>query len=184
MSFSTYNEVLDSQNEWVTGEPTEDGQRYRQVLDFGNDKKSYVEVTYHSPDLEPNEYSTQNESLTASGQPLQGLNNTYYAAVGSEIQLQADIVDGQGNVQTQIDQASLGYPPVLKMPVIKFAGGIGGTIIDEVYFTVTLAQGVLTATGKLPSSGDWKLLTNRLNQSLLSIGADWKISRNNTTFLA
>lgn len=127
---------------------------------------------------------TSGESLSVGDTPLNGLNNTYYAPTDVEIQLTCNIINKEEEVQTEIDQEVLGYPPVLKMPVVKFAGGINGTVVDEVYFTVTLVQGVLTATGTLPSSGDWKLLTGRINQSLESIGADWKVERSNTTFLA
>lgn len=129
-------------------------------------------------------YQDANESITAGGQPLQGLNNTYYAPINVQITLQADIVDSQGAIQTKIDQTALGYPPVLKMPVVKFAGGINGTIVDEVYFTVSINAGVLTAYGTLPTSGDWKLLKDRMNAALSAINANWKIDRPNTTFLA
>lgn len=183
MSFTKYNEIRNAEGEWVAGDPTEDGQQYRQVLDFGNDKKSYVELVYQAPVPEASEYSTQNEAITSGDSPLQGLNNTYYAPVETEVKLTTEIVDEQGQLQSQLDQTALGYPPVLKMPVVKFAGGINGSIIDEVYFTVTLNGGVLTATGKLPTSGDWKLLTGRLNAALKSIGANWEIERANTTFL-
>lgn len=37
-----YNEILNSNSEWVEGEPSEEGQRYRTVIDFGNNKKAYI----------------------------------------------------------------------------------------------------------------------------------------------
>lgn len=145
----------------------------------------FEEGTFIRPaDPEPVKvFRSANEVPTAGGQALPGINNTYYAPVATEISVSADIVNDSGDIQTQLDQTALGYPPVLKMPVVKFAGGINGSIIDEVYFTVTLVEGVLTATGSLPTSGDWKLLTERLNASLSTIGADWKVDRPNTTFL-
>lgn len=190
-------EIKDVNDNWVEGTPV-DGQLYRQVFKTGErvvvingvptteDVLVYVEGTF----IDDNPISTKqsfliaNQSITSNNQPVLGLNNVFYAIVGDTLQLQSDIVDDQGVLQTQIDQTALGYPPVLKMPVVKFAGGINGTIVDEVYFNVTLVNGVLTATGVIPSSGDWKLLTTRLNQSLDSIGADWEVSTNNITFLA
>lgn len=44
-----YNEILDENNEWIAGDPTEEGQRFRKVIDFGNDKKAFVESTYTTP---------------------------------------------------------------------------------------------------------------------------------------
>lgn len=128
-------------------------------------------------------FATANEVLTLGGQPMQGIGNLYYGAVGAEVQLIAEIVDGAGNVQTQIDQTALGYPPVLKMPVVKFVGGATGTAVDEVYFNVALSDGVMTATGTIPSSGDWKLQTARLNAAIAAIGADWTVRRDDLTFL-
>ncbi len=128
-------------------------------------------------------YTTQNENITIDGSVVSGLNNVYYAFQDLVIEVQTEIVDSEGVVQTQLDATSLGYPPILKMPCVKFAGGLDGTVVDEVYFNVTLENGVLTATGTLPSSGDWKLLEARLNQSLASIGADWRITRPDVTFL-
>lgn len=184
MKYTTYQQITNEYDEWVNGEPSQEGQKYRKVIDFGEDKRSYVELFHSLPTSEGLIFSTKSEAITANGQALGGMGNTFYAPVNAEIQLQADIVDALGNLQTQIDQVEFGYPPVLKMPVVKMAGGINGSVVDEVYFTVTLNKGVLTATGSLPASGDWKLLTSRINNSLSSIGADWQVERENTTFLA
>jgi len=48
-----YNEILDINGEWVVGDPTEEGQRFRKVIDFGNDKKAFVESTYIIPQVIP-----------------------------------------------------------------------------------------------------------------------------------
>lgn len=170
---------------WVEGEPAE-GEDFKREIEISKGAfiTKFGRASVSEPELVLIECFTKNEVITSSGVALQGLNNTYYAPVNTEIQLQADIVDALGSLQTQIDQVEFGYPPILKMPVVKMAGGINGTVIDEVYFTVTLNGGVLTATGTLPTSGDWKLLTERVNASLASINANWKVKREVTTFLA
>ena len=142
----------------------------------------YKEPNFEKP-LKFNTYYNSDESLTSEGNPLLGLNDTYYAPLSTDISVSAKIVDSQGTIQTQIDQTELGFPSVLKLPVNKYLGGIDGQVIDEVYFNATLTEGVLTATGKIPSSGDWKLTTERLNKSIEAIGGSFKIDRQNITFL-
>lgn len=70
----------------------------------------------------------------------------------------------------------------LKMAVVRHANGIPTT--EEVYFNFTLISGILTATGKIPWSGDWKILIDRNNTALSRIGAHFKVVADNITFLA
>ena len=124
-----------------------------------------------------------NESMTSGGEPLPGLGEVYYAAKNTEITITAEVVNGDGDIQTQIDQTALAFPPVLKLPVNKYIGGESGQVVDEVYFNATLVGGILTATGEIPTSGDWKLTTDRLNKSIEALNGDFKIERKNITFL-
>lgn len=129
------------------------------------------------------QYYNQNESITSGGEPLQGQSSIYYAPMDADIVVAAEIVDSEGVVQTQLDQIILGFPPILKLPINKYIGGRDGQIVDEVYFNATLADGVITAVGQIPESGDWKLTTDRLNLSIQAIGGEFKIDREDITFL-
>ena len=124
-----------------------------------------------------------NESMTSGGEPLPGLGDVYYAAKNTEITISAEVVNNEGELQTQIDQTALAFPPILKLPVNKYIGGESGQVVDEVYFNATLVEGILTATGEIPTSGDWKLTTERLNKSIEAVGGSFKIDRQNITFL-
>ena len=124
-----------------------------------------------------------NESMTSGGEALAGLGDVYYAAKNTEITISAEVVNGDGDIQTQIDQTALAFPPILKLPVNKYIGGESGQVVDEVYFNATLVEGILTATGQMPTSGDWKLTTDRLNKSIGALNGDFKIDRKNITFL-
>lgn len=124
-----------------------------------------------------------NESMTSEGEPLPGLGDVYYANKNTEITISAEVVNSDGDIQTQIDQTALAFPPVLKLPVNKYIGGESGQVVDEVYFNATLVEGILTATGQTPTSGDWKLTTERLNKSIEALNGDFKIERKNITFL-
>ncbi|WP_372941438.1 hypothetical protein [Shewanella sp.] len=128
-------------------------------------------------------YSTANEQILLDDTPAQGVGNIYYAVVGQTVHINTDIVDKEGTKQEQLDQVALGYPPALKMPITKMIGGELGQIADEIYANVTLIEGTLTAEFSIPASGAWMLLEERINQSLLSIGADWQVQRTTVTFL-
>ena len=127
-------------------------------------------------------YQTANESILTNGAPAFGAPNTYFASVGDTISLSLEM-HKDGAIDTTRDQTSLGYPPALKMPVVKMAGGVDGIVVDEIYLNTTIVNGVLTATGVLPSSGAWILITDRLNKSLAVIDNTWRIERANLTFL-
>lgn len=139
-----------------------------------NEAASYGMLPYEEP--KPNIYDKANDTITIGGQPAQGQGNTYYSVVGAEVVLQADILDVDGNLATNLDQTELQYPPLLKMPLVKMVGGINGTEVDEIYFNVTLVEGQLTATGVIPSSGDWKLTSDRVNAAIKAIGGDWSVN--------
>ena len=131
------------------------------------------------------EFYTENESFSVGGSPLTGFNNTYYAERNEVIEISAEIVDSSGNLQSQLDNSSLGFPPdyILKMPVTKFINGINGDTVDEIYFNVVFSGGTMTATGAISASGDWKLVSERVNKALAVIGTDFKIVRDNITIL-
>ena len=127
-------------------------------------------------------YQTANESILTNGAPALGAPNTYFAAVGDTITLSLEL-HKDGAIDVTRDQPSLGYPPALNMPVVKMAGGVGGIVVDEIYLNTTIVNGVLNASGVLPSSGAWILVTDRLNKSLAVIDNTWRIERANLTFL-
>ncbi len=74
------------------------------------------------------------------------------------------------------------YPnSILKLPVVRYADNIPTN--DEKYFDATIIDGVLTATGSLPYSGNWKITIDRTNRSLSRINAGWEISGNDIGFI-
>lgn len=127
-------------------------------------------------------YTTANESILVNGGAAIGAPNIYFASVGDTVSITIEL-HKDGVIDTSIDAASKGYPPMLKMPVVKMAGGSGGVIVDEVYFNTTIVSGVLTASGNIPASGAWILITDRLNKSISAIDSTWKVSRENLTIL-
>ena len=121
-------------------------------------------------------YFLKNQQITANGQPVQFFAGNHYCQPGDTIQMQAEIVDDTGNVQTQIN-----VPLTVKVPLVRHANGQPTT--DEIYLNVTLLNGIITASGPINSSGDWKSLTHRNNEALARIGATWKLETADITFL-
>ncbi|MBL4622899.1 MAG: hypothetical protein JKY89_10915 [Immundisolibacteraceae bacterium] len=124
-------------------------------------------------------FTTANEAVTVNGFATQPFNTFYIGAEGDTINMSFDIVDDQGALQTQLDAAALGYPPLL-LPVTRYAGSKATD--DEIYLGATLVAGVITVSGKFKNSGNWKLTAARINASLAVIGADWGIEKPTVTF--
>jgi|GEM_PF-2610766 len=122
-------------------------------------------------------YTISNQQITANGQPVQFFAGNHYCQPGDMVQLQGNITDSEGNTVTSIN-----VPVALKMPLVRHANG--QATIDEIYLNVTLQNGVITATGKIESSGDWKILIERNNEALQRIGAPFKLAAADITFLA
>lgn len=125
------------------------------------------------------EFTTANESVTINGNATQGFQSVYFGVSGDSIDMSFDIVDGEGTLQTQLDSIALNYPPILALPIVKIAVNI---IVDEVYFSTTLVEGVITVTGSFPASGNWRMSTERINAALAEIGANWTINKEDVTF--
>lgn len=148
-------------------------------LETGNDNyESYEAATNTKPD----EFTTANEAVTINGNPVAGFQSVYFGVNGDTANMTFHIVDDQGALQTQLDSVSLGYPPVLALPVLKVVNGDDSNVVDEVYFATTLVEGIITVAGSFPASGNWKITTARINAALAEIGAAWVIEKDDVTF--
>jgi hypothetical protein len=137
-------------------------------------------VLHTAPSL--TSFTTANEVVTINGNPPAPFSTVYFGVNGDSISMTFDIVDDNGVLQTQLDSTALGYPPVLALPVLKVVNGDDNSPVDEVYFSTTLIAGVITVNGSFPASGNWKMLTARINAALGEIGADWVIDKPDITF--
>lgn len=121
-------------------------------------------------------YTMQNASVIINGQPANPFVGNYYCEPNDVVQISGEIVDNGVIVET------ISVPVTLKMPLIRHANG--RPTQDEIYLNVTLQNGVLTATGTIPWSGDWKIIIERNNEAIQRIGANWKLQHEDITFLA
>ena len=131
------------------------------------------EGAYSAPLL----FTIADQVITVNGLPVQFFAGNYYCQPGDSIQLQGNIKDANGDTVTSIN-----VPVTLKMPIVRHANG--KPTDDEEYLNVTLQNGVITATGSIQRSGDWKILIERNNDAIERIGANWKLKNEDITFLA
>lgn len=127
--------------------------------------------------LAPLIYRISEAVISADGQPLTPFAGNYYCQPGQTVQLQGKITDTNGDTATSIN-----VPVAVKMPLVRHANG--QPTQDEIYLNVTLQNGVITATGVIERSGDWKIIIQRNNEAIQRIGADWKLQHEDITFLA
>ena len=122
-------------------------------------------------------YGIADMQITSSGQALQFFAGNHYCEPLDVITLSGRIADDNGDTV-----ANISLPVTVKMPVVRHANG--QPTGDEIYLNVTIHAGVISATGKIERSGDWKILQDRVNESLQRIGASWKLSAPDITILA
>lgn len=118
-------------------------------------------------------YDIENLVVTTSGTTADWtLSGDYVADVDEAIVISCDLVGG----------SAVTYPSaIIKLPIVRHADG--KPTDDEIYFNVTIIDGTLTASGTIPRSGDWKLLTVRINNALNRIGAGWNLNADDLGFL-
>lgn len=121
-------------------------------------------------------YTITDQVIEVNGNQIQPFAGNFYCQPGDTIQLQGNI-SNNGQTVTAIT-----VPVTLKMPMVRHANG--QPTADEIYLNVSLQSGVLTASGQIPWSGDWKILIDRNNEALKRIGAQWKLFAQDITFLA
>jgi hypothetical protein len=120
-------------------------------------------------------FVVDNSVILMDGNTLAPYNGIYFADVGAPIQITAELHNDDGLVDISI-------PIPIKMPLVRHANG--KPTDDEAYFNAALNAGVITITGTLQRSGDWKVLTERNNQALRVIGADFQLSAPDVTLIA
>ena len=120
-------------------------------------------------------FDVNNSVILMHGNTLAPFNGIYFAEVGAPIQITAELHNENGLVDISI-------PIPIKMPLVRHANG--KPTDDEAYFNAVLTAGVITITGTLQRSGDWKVLTERNNQALKVIGADFQLSAPDVTLIA
>lgn len=173
---------IDAQNAvigvyYLTGEVVRPDYIASETAEIGDHYDAGTGLFSRPEEIEIETYTISNQQVTANGKPLELFVGNFYCQPGDTAQLIGNITDSNGNTVTSIN-----LPVTVKLPLVKHVNG--QPFADEIYLDVTLINGVITATGKIQSSGDWKILIARCNEALQRIGANWKLQHEDITFLA
>lgn len=111
-------------------------------------------------------YELSSVTVQVKGAPAAtSLSGDFIANIGDTISISAILVGG----------VLITYPEsILKLPVTRYADDMPTT--DEIYFTATIVDGTILATGVLPRSGDWKVTIDRTNRALYRANIGWEMS--------
>lgn len=104
--------------------------------------------------------------------PYEGLNMT---SPGASILLSGELHDENDEL------VDLTIPINLKMPFVRH---VNRQPVDEIYLSCSIQAGVVTVTGTIERSGDWKVLSERINQALAEVKLPFKLTLPDITFLA
>lgn len=163
---------------WVGGEVPVDGEGY--LFAYGGGLVDGVLMGYGSHTViysvessEPTTYPTTTATITVAGvAPKKSLSGANIAKANDSVAVTTTLMGGE----------LITYPgEILKLPVVRCADNVPTS--KEIYFDASIVDGVLTATGSLPYSGNWQIGIARTNRSLSRIGADWEISGDDIGFI-
>ena len=160
---NTYNQILNENNEWIDGEPTKEGERYRQVLDFSGEKKGYVEETFST--LQEPAIIALTDFVVTSDNALLGAGNIWWLPQGEPFTLTANI----------------GLPDTQMMIIIERVAN-GSTVIDDMRVKASIVGGVVTINAALAHSGNYQITAERLNKGLETIGAPFRLAFDKVEF--
>ena len=152
-----YNQILDENNEWINGEPTEDGERYRKVLDFGGDKFGYEETTFNIITETPTIELT-NVQVTSTSAEL-GSGNIWWLPQNEPFTLTANVALPDANMMIIVERVAN-----------------GSIVIDDMRVKATIANGVVTINAAFAQSGNYQITAERLNAGLDTIGAGFNLA--------
>lgn len=125
--------------------------------------------------------------IEINAQPAYPFNGVYQCNVGQTVTLTASIHDLAGNLQDNVtylfpaEHPYAGVPIPLKLPLRKFAGNV--ETLEEIYFATTIVDGVVNFEGVFPTSGNWRIVLSRVNESLEFIQAPFVFVHPDVVFL-
>lgn len=144
-------------DEWVTGEPKEHGERYRKMIATGP-SPSYQYLIHNTA---PAEIATINlTNISCEGAEKVG--NIWWIPVGNNYNLTADVSLLDSRMMVMLER------------VVRDEAGRYQTVSDK-RVIADIKDGVVTITGSFNESGNYRLNCTRLNLGLEEIGASFRL---------
>lgn len=129
-----------------------------------------------APQVRPPSFTYANQAVTINGQS-RPFSPAFFIHENDLIRIEADLMDKDGQGNLFVTPFSTSHE--ITAPVVPHAGG--KPFGNDRYFRTEIAAGHVVMQGRLPS-GDWKLLPDRINQSLKEINAPFEVSLSPITF--
>lgn len=143
--------------EWVEGAPTEEGQRFIQVIPVGN-SFAEEEKIYSIPVDLPN-FEITNLSLVGDSPEFKLQGDIYWSPVNTNFTL-------TGNVSLPDGELMLIVEKVVNATIV----------INDIRVKATISNGAINATFSITEPGNYLITEKRLNEGLERIGAGFTIS--------
>lgn len=136
-----------------------------------------VSTSHNNSPEPPPLFTYANQAVSINGQSRQ-FSPAFFIHENDLIRIEADLMDkdGQGNSFV----VPYNTPHEIAAPIVPHAQG--KPFGNDRYFRTEITNGHVVMQGRLPS-GDWKLLAERINQSLKFINAPFEVALNPITFL-
>jgi hypothetical protein len=136
----------------------------------------FINVVPEQPTVTVPKYNLSNLVITRNtGLEVPKNGNKYYLDPGDTVEVTGEIVDAEGVVQSDRNAS------IIKLPVTKHADDMATT--DEIYFTGNLVNGVLSVSGDINLSGNYKALASRNNRALDRMPAGFHMNFDDVDFL-
>lgn len=168
--------LIELTQKWVDGLEPAIGEKYvLERISGGKSEQVWSPLSDNDtkPIIEKTIYPTSTAVVTVAGNPpINSLSGSIIAEIGDSIVVTTSLVGG----------VLITYPGgILRLPVVRYSNNLATD--DEIYFTGTIIDGVLSAKGSFPRSGNWKIGIERTNKSISRIAADWEVSGRDIGFI-
>jgi len=138
--------------------------------------KPLTPVSATPPDAPPPTFTYANQAVSINGQSRQ-FSPAFFIHEDDLIRIEADLMDKDGQGNAFITPYST--PHEISAPIVQHSGG--KPVGNDKYFRTEITAGHVVMQGRLPS-GDWKMLADRINQSLKFINAPFEVTLSPITF--
>lgn len=146
--------------EWIDGEPTTEGQEYREKKPVGT-SFSYVYKTYSIPVM-PTIIDVT--GIVITGGTKEG--EIYWVQKGQAVTLNANVSLPDGQLMMMIEKSV----------------AAGTRVVDDTRTIAAITAGTMSATFTLPETGNWFITAERLNAGLKYINAGFELNFESVEF--
>lgn len=155
------NQILDENNDWIDGEPTIEGQKFRNKIDVGNSNFGYEETAYSVPQASKPTFSLTNVSVVAEGAKKVG--EIWWLPTNTIFTLTANVSLEDLEMMVIVEQ------------VVRLDDG-SYNVVNDKRIPASIIGGVVTVKGQFKNDGNYRITAERLNLGLNEVKAPFNLS--------